>query len=201
MLAFMTAAYHEAGHAVMAWVHSVPIRWATIRATEEHSGCNRFDEIMDDIHDVNFAAILVAGEIAERIYSFREVRFNWFEESTDAEKARWFCDLTEDPFGSRRAAEAKASVGLRHRWDAVELIAEQLERRSLVFGEDVDRLCREAGAHRPAEQRRKPFDPDNAYIDLSDGRQVTMRQWGEVLALHAFNERRARRALEERAGK
>jgi hypothetical protein len=178
MLAFMTAAYHEAGHAVMAWVHSVPIRWATIRATEEHAGCNRFAEIMDDISDVDFAAILVAGEIADRIHSFRPLRFNWFEESTDAEKARWFCDQTADPLGSRRAAEAKASVGLRHRWDAVVLIAEQLEWRSLVFGEDVDRLCREAGARRPAEQRPKPFDPD-----------------------HAFNERRARSALEERAGK
>ena len=30
---------------------------------------------------------------------------------------------------------------------------------------------------------------------------VTMRQWADVLALHAFNERRARKALEEGAGK
>lgn len=71
----MTTAYHEAGHAVMAWVHSVPIRLVSIRPTEEHAGCNRFDEIMEDIHDVNLAAIFVAGDIADRIYSFREVRF------------------------------------------------------------------------------------------------------------------------------
>ena len=197
----MTTAHHEAGHAVMAWVHSVPIRWATIRATKDHAGCNRFAEIMDDILDVDFAAILVAGEIAERIYSFGEVRFNWFAESTDAEKARWFCDQTEDPLGSRRAAEIKASVGVRHRWAAVEAIARKLERHTLVWGDDVDQLCREAGARRPAEVRRKPFDPDHSYIDLSDGRQVTMRQWADVLALHAFNERRARKALEEGAGK
>jgi hypothetical protein len=194
MLAFMTAAYHEAGHAVMAWVHDVPIKWVSIRRTQDHSGITRFREF--DLADVNIAAICVAGDIAERIESLREVRFNWLRQSVDADNARFFVGLTPDPLESRRAAEGKASVGLRHRWDAVEAIAQKLERHSLVYGDDVDRLCRDAGVRRPAEQRRKPFDPDHAYIDLSDGRQVTMRQWADVLALHAFNERRARRALE-----
>jgi hypothetical protein len=66
----------------------------------------------------------------------------------------------------------------------------------VVDGAEVDRIARSIGARKIGERRRtRPFDPDAAYVDLGNGRKVTMRAWADAMAEHHSDQTRARRFL------
>jgi hypothetical protein len=192
-------AVHEAGHGVAGWTFNVEMHLVSIRQTEEHAGVTHFNASgFED--DVTCATILVAGEIAQRIASGdRSPRFNWLKDTgggdSDAEKARRFCDRTSRPLLMRQLVELKASSLVHTRWRAVEAVAEYLERRTLILPADIDRLCREAGARKAGEPRRRAFDPDTHMVSLPGGKQVTMRKWADAVAASGFSKERAERLL------
>jgi len=74
-----------------------------------------------------------------------------------------------------------------------------LEDRGLIFPDDIDRLCREAGA-RAAEEvrtRKRRVDPTSIFVTQA-GVQLTMAQWAKVVDEHRSDVAAARRMLELR---
>jgi hypothetical protein len=122
-----------------------------------------------DEDDLTCATILVAGEVAQRIAA--------------------------GGYGSNWVAE----MVLRNRWGAVEAVAKKLESSTLILPAEIDRLCREAGALKVGERRRRPYDPDKHFVNLPNGKKVTMRKWADAVAASGFNKKRAERMLEDHA--
>ena len=180
------------------------VRLASIRQTEGYLGRTWLNASGDE-DDLTCATILVAGEVAQRIaaggYGSNWVAFNWFDDwpGGDAERARSFTDSRPDPLAARRLVDLKAECLLRNRWGAVEAVAKKLESSTLILPAEIDRLCREAGALKVGERRRRPYDPDKHFVNLPNGKKVTMRKWADAVAASGFNKKRAERMLEDHA--
>ena len=158
--------FHEAGHAVAANTHSLEMIHVSIRRTEESLGrCSIQGGNAVDDHKA--AVIMIAGHIAERMALGREnVYPNWYlDDDYDMDTARDFIarawgDEVERQQEGRATAQLQARSLLTARWDAVQEIAEKLERNTTILGEDVAKVCLSEAARRSARlAAAKPPQP------------------------------------------
>lgn len=148
--------YHEAGHAAAANSHGLGMIHVSIRRTEESLGrCTIQGGNAVDDHKA--AIIMIAGHVAERMALGREnVYPNWYlDHDYDMDTARDFIarawgDEVERQQEGRATAQLQARSLLTVRWSAVQEIAELLERRTTILGEDVARICLAEVARRSA---------------------------------------------------
>ena len=147
--------YHEAGHAVAANSHGLGMTHVSIRRTEESLGrCSI--QGGNAVDDHRAAVIMIAGHVAERMAVGREnVYPNWYLDDYDMDTARDFIarawgDEVERQQEGRATAQLQARSLLTARWSAVQEIAELLERRTTILGEDVARICLAEAARRSA---------------------------------------------------
>jgi hypothetical protein len=165
----LSTAYHEASHAVAAFERGLPVTYLSIRPHEDSAGRTKFDthsEALARLDDFSCAIIKVAGEIGARIATgSTERKFNWFAEGGDTEDARnLIARLGGDELDARHWAVVRAYALLRVRWEAVEEIAEKLQRHTTVLGEEVSQICLAEAARRSARLQAasppKPPRPD-----------------------------------------
>jgi hypothetical protein len=154
-LSQFNAAYHEAAHAVAAHAAGFPLRMLSIHENADSIGITFLgDGDTDDF--IACAAVLVAGELGEKKALGQTVRFNWFADAGeddgkhfDANKARAFCDdyvkasEGEDVLDVRHYTEHRAYRLVVLQWPVIQALAEQLERKKLLMGEDVERIINE----------------------------------------------------------
>lgn len=153
----LSTAYHEASHAVAAFERGLPVTYLSIRPHEDSAGRTKFDtdsEGFQKLEPFDCAIIKVAGEVGARMATGdTSHRFNWFSEDEDAEDARNFIARSgDDELGNRQLATLKAYALLRVRWEAVEELAQKLERHTTVLGEDVSKICLAEAARRNARK-------------------------------------------------
>lgn len=135
-----SAAYHAAGHAVMAWVQSVEIKKATIVQDGDTLGHVHHDSILKDANPVYEVSdrvqcrieksirVSLAGRIAERILNHKGVRYT--SSPGDMENA---ADLIFRLASDEREAQAysklldiQTELMLKKRWRQVRDLAEAL---------------------------------------------------------------------------
>lgn len=141
-------AFHEAGHALVAYHGAWPIRFVTIRRNPHFQppalGHVCWDE--GGTFDERWAGLIgVAGPLAESRYSGCPVRWEHF--ATDCGIAmRHILDSGPDDY---RAAgdelEREAQAFLERHWCQVEAIAKALLRKTTLTGADVERAIKPAG--------------------------------------------------------
>jgi len=153
-----STSYHEASHAVAAVTLGLPVRYASIRPDGDEAGRAKFDtssEGFQNLGPFECAIVKISGEVGERMLGgSTERRFNWFAEGEDAEDARHFIEqLGGDELDARHWAVVRAYALLRTRWEAVEAIAEKLQRHTTVLGEEVERICLAEAGRRSARSQ------------------------------------------------
>jgi hypothetical protein len=188
-------AVHEGGHLLAGWTFGLAIRGGHTLQTSKGCGLSYMAEGDKDARPLDVAAVLVAGSMAEAMLWGRPERFNWLHSDHDATYARLFTDDMPDSFAARQLVELKARSLLFVRWKALEAIADELTRKRWVDGHTVDRLCVANGARKVGVRR---FDPNIRFVDVGDGKQVSMRRWADTLAMNGFDKARAKKALGER---
>jgi hypothetical protein len=165
----LSTAYHEAAHSVAAFDRGLPVTYLSIRPHEDHAGRTAFDtrsEGFQKLEPFDCAIIKVAGEVGARMATGETSRkFNWLSEDEDAEDARHFiAQLDGDELNNRHWAVVRAYALLRVRWEAVEELAQKLERHTTVLGEEVSKICLAEAARRSARLQAasppKPPRPD-----------------------------------------
>jgi hypothetical protein len=187
-------AIHESAHAVLAYRYRIPITSISLVPREEYSGITRFDSSgIEQKDELNCVSLLLAGELAERMAWGLEPRVNWFAADTsddgDLDKARHFCDKQPDPLWARRVAAMKSHTALMLGWSPVQALADELERRKVLVGAQVDEILRSAGVRRMGE-----IDPEKRFVEVG-GKTVTLRQWSTALDANAKDRARAIRAI------
>jgi hypothetical protein len=154
-----------------------------------------------ELKPLDVAAILVCGEMAERMLWGQPEVFNWLHDDHDASYARSFTDERSDPFAARKWVELRSRMLLHNRWKALEAIADELTRKRYIDGATVDRLARANGAKTAAEllrkaaEKRRKVDPDRHMVKLSNGTQISVRRWADAVAAAGHDPKRAEQLL------
>ena len=139
--------YHEAGHAVAAQYFGLGMTHVSIRTAEDSLGRCTIQE-GNRVDDFTAAVVMLAGHVAERMALGREnVYPNWFlDDDHDMDSARIFIDRScTNVLEGRQLAQLKARALMSTKWEAVSTIAGELQRKTTLLGEDVERICRELG--------------------------------------------------------
>ncbi len=195
-------AFHEAGHAVAAYVFDIAIRSASIKPKETHLGIVHFNASGFE-PDLDCAVVFACGPMAARMAEGKSQRTNWLAvDDSDIEKALRFIDRTPDPMLSRQLVELRSRSLLFTRWPAVLKLADALDRQTILVGPQVEELLQ--GVRRARGEQ--PIDPaahfattvDGTPVRDRQGHQVSLRRWATVLDSVGHD---TRRALELVAGK
>ena len=157
-----SVAYHEAGHAVVAWVFGLDIERVSIGSSEEYLGIMRGGSFDEDDYNVLEAHALttLAGEVAVEILTGASVDWGqwWGSSGSDidsytgiAHRLGWFAmdgDVMDlNPVIKKRAAQTRSLI--QERWAAVESVAAALLKEDEVSGEDAIRIMAETGVPGP----------------------------------------------------
>jgi hypothetical protein len=170
--------YHEAGHALAAYHFGLSMTHVSIRERPGESLGRCTIQDGHTVDDFTGAIVMIAGHVAERMALGREnVYPNWFLDDPDTESARVFLrrQFGEDgELEARQLVQLRARVLLRMRWEAVQEIAERLERDTTLVGEEVAHICLAEAARRsarsiaasppkprPAKPAKKPRRPSS----------------------------------------
>ena len=154
----MNVEFHEAAHALAAYVYNVPIQSVSTYKKDGEAGRLRAKPGASST-ELNTAALLVAGQLAEkRALGDREV-FNWFnDDDTDTRNACVMVDAIVEGggfegnlFAARHFVELKARSLLVTKWRAVEAIAAALRKSKRLTGDEVVTICRRKGVRRLGE--------------------------------------------------
>jgi hypothetical protein len=199
-------AVHEAAHALAAHVLHVPIRSVSIRPKESHLGVSRFAATGEE-PPIDCAIVFAAGRMAERMYSGRAERTNWFDvDDPDVTSAVWFLDRTADPLAARQLVELRTRSLLSTRWPALTALADELDRRVMLLGPQVEKLLR--GVRRAGDKPHRPIDPSKGHAVLDGqpihderGRPLSVKKWSTVLdRVGGFDVRRALKLVAKQEG-
>lgn len=151
-------AYHEAGHAVMAWKLGIALKKVTIVPDEDSAGScyhakivrGRYPECDDSPHTrirmEKLAMVSLAGPVAQRLYSPRSIRHS--HSSSDRKKARdvAFCvnDSAETATAFLKWLDLRVQQILRSPvWTLVlQALAEELLRCETLSGREASELIR-----------------------------------------------------------
>jgi hypothetical protein len=188
-------AIHEAGHALQAWRHKIPIRSISLVPGDGYSGITRFDPSnLEEKDELTCVSVLLAGELAERRAWGRPERINWFQTDTtfdgDLDSARYFADRQPEPLDARQLAELKARSSLVTYWPAVQALADELERRKVLVPDRVDAIFGAAGVRKVGQ-----IDPETHYVNVTGVGPVSLRAWSNALDANARDRPRAIRAI------
>jgi ATP-dependent Zn protease len=147
-----TTAYHEAGHAVVAFFMRHRIEFATIKPTAEYQGLvkskprGKLDldsatpAMRIKLEDV--LIMLLAGDIAQRRFAPRSSR-NWQtteDRQTAADLALSICGTGESATAYIAWLTIRARDIVHGRWSLVERVANALLERETISGEDIRTL-------------------------------------------------------------
>lgn len=151
--ALESLAYHEAGHAVMAWLMQIPIRSASISTSVETGGRTRHSDVLEGIHfelpnagdkdDMKvrlhaekLVKVCEAGPLAQRKYY--ETAFRRYHGDEDRRRAH---HVLSRIVGSERELSAywtlltvQAEQLLESNWERVRVLAEALLEKETLPG-------------------------------------------------------------------
>jgi hypothetical protein len=152
--------YHEASHALAAFMHGLSMTHVSIREAPGHSlgRCSIQNGHAVDNHKA--AVIMIAGHVGERMALAKDPRPNWFlDDDHDMESARLFIewawgDSIERQQDGRQLAQLQARSLLTVQWEAVQAIAERLQRNTTLLGDEVVDICKRLGVRRLGELTR-----------------------------------------------
>jgi hypothetical protein len=165
--------YHEAGHAVAAQYFGLGMTHVSIRAAEDSLGrCSIQNG--HTVDDLTAAVVMLAGQVAERMALGKDPRPNWFlDDDHDMDSARLFVQRAcKDELEGRQLAQLKARALMSTKWEAVSTIAGELQRKTTLLGEDVERICRELGV---TNHGSKPISKAEAMAKLTPrGRRAVL---------------------------
>ena len=152
----LSPAHHESEHSLGAFVYGLTMSHVSIRPTEDSLGrCRILDGHKTTDH--HGAVVMIAGHVAERMALGRDPRPNWFlEDDHDVDSARVFIerawgDTVERQQEGRALAQLQARSLLTVHWDAVQEIAQRLERYTGIVGEEVVAICKRHKVRRAGE--------------------------------------------------
>ena len=147
-------AYHEAGHAVVAWRLGVAVRGVSIVPDEDTSGrCHhaalirgKYPELDDSLRAVvrmqKQVMVSLAGLIAQRIHSPRSVRR--YHAHTDhraaVDVALHLTSSEEEASAFLKWLEIRTGNLLRAHWPMVDALSKELLARGSMRGKEVERL-------------------------------------------------------------
>lgn len=152
--------YHEASHALAAFVHGLSMTHVSIREAPEHSLGRYSIQNGHAVDDHRPAVIMIAGQVGERMALGKDPRPNWFlDDDHDMESARLFIerawgDSLERQQDGRQLAQLQARSLLVTKWHAVQAIAEKLQRNTTLLGAEVEEICKREGVRRLGELSR-----------------------------------------------
>jgi hypothetical protein len=83
----------------------------------------------------------------------------------------------------------KSHTALMLGWEALQTLADALERQKVLVGFQVDEILRDAGVRRMGE-----IDPEKRFVNVG-GRTVSLRAWSSALDANAKDRQRAIRQI------
>jgi hypothetical protein len=200
-------AIHEAGHALAAYAFGIKVKGVSIRPKATHLG-QTFVDASGEEPLLDCATIFACGPMAERMFAGKPQRVNWLDvDDSDVSRALWFIDADHwtNPMAARQLVELRARALLFTRWKVLTALADELNRRNVLLGTQVEQLLSDLGTRRAREKPQRPVDPSTRMavvngITVRDkqGRAISLRRWATVLDSVGWD---TRRALELVAGK
>jgi ATP-dependent Zn protease len=185
-------AYHEAGHAVMSDILSVPLDFVTIKSSEENAGVavNVGGQPVNDTSDINTAIVCFAGPIAEVEFCGKDsdAIFSWRNDYADIRQrlivaleesliqaAAGRTDFSIDYSGfdtayrSLRAKTKQDALDLvRAHKSAIERVAQALIKYKTLNGKQVRKLVQSTkGSRRRMQSAKERAKGISASISLS----------------------------------
>jgi ATP-dependent Zn protease len=139
--AVISAAYHEAGHAVAVERLGYPVLQATIRVSDDFAGAVTWD-VPGHLPLTDRAVIAMAGEIAQRLRYGRLTTCEWLGCSQDAQNWRTLVEglPAESAERALRHTRRETRRMLREHWADVESVAQALIERETLTGDEVRAL-------------------------------------------------------------
>jgi hypothetical protein len=171
------AAYHEAGHVVMAWLRGTPVRLAAIPPRRPH--VRYVPGARDDL------TVVLAGLGAETVLAGYSRWHGLSADGVRAEKlvANWALDWRT----VRRAARRLVCQELREHWGAVEAVAEALLLRTTLGHAALMTLCVDLGyveyLHSGLLARQQERDRAAARLRLARAERAVGCPWSLAASL------------------
>jgi hypothetical protein len=139
----------------------MPIKSVSVYTANGESGRCRLGS-GGDSSELEVATILVAGQMAEKCALGHREAFNWFDDDVDTVNAIAMVDALVEDGGfdgdvheARRWVEVRARSLLVTKWRAVEAIAERLQKRTVLSGDEIVDICRREGVRRQGEPTKE----------------------------------------------